>query len=409
MKICDLAQFYSPLGGGVKRYISDKQRHLEKEAGWEHVLIIPSFRDAVKSSPVGRLYEVKSPRLVGSRSYRILMNRKKILRIIQDERPDLIEVGDPYRTAWIGLEAARSINVPVIAFYHSDFPRAFGRTIERFLGRPIERLISHWIDRYVVRLYNRMNATVVATRRLCDALTFCGIKRVINIPLGTDVSTFKPKPSRGRIRGELGLDANQRLLLFVGRIAREKGIRQLVDTLDHLPDRLKNCHLLLVGDGELGEWVRRQVDRRSDLTWLPYSESSFRLAEIYSAADLFIHPGKWETFGIVSLEAQACGCRVIGIAGGGLEESLHGEQPLILAREATGPAIAEAIVRALDLGETDIERVKRSARMVEQFSIETTFVQLTALYRHLIAGHSAETYKVPTRKIHGVQDPALQT
>lgn len=409
MKICDLAQFYSPLGGGVKRYIGDKQRHLEKEAGWEHVLIIPSFRDAVTSGPVTRLYEVKSPRLIGSRSYRILMDRKKILEIIQNERPDLIEVGDPYRTAWIGLEAARSINVPVIAFYHSDFPRAFGRTIERFLGRPIERLISHWIDRYVVRLYNQMDATVVATRRLCDALTFCGIKRVINIPLGTDISTFKPKPSRDRIRNELGLGIDQKLLLFVGRIAREKGIRQLVDMLDHLPNRLKACHLLLIGDGELGEWVRRQADRRPNLTWLPYSESSSRLAEMYSAADLFIHPGKWETFGIVSLEAQACGCRVIGIAGGGLEESLAGESPHILARAATGPAIAEAIVRALDLGETENERKQRAARMVEHFSIETTFVRLTALYRHLIAGVSADTFKVPTRKTHGVQDPTLHT
>jgi alpha-1,6-mannosyltransferase len=409
MKICDLAQFYSPLGGGVKRYISDKQRHLGMETGWEHVLIIPSFRDAVTAGPVGRLHEVKSPRLIGSRSYRILMNRKKILEIIQDERPDLIEIGDPYRTAWIGLEAARSINVPVIAFYHSDFPRAFGRTIERFLGRPIERLISRWIDRYVVRLYNRMDATVVATRRLCDALTSCGIDRVINIPLGTDVSTFKPQSSRDRIRDELGLDADQKLLLFIGRIAREKGIRQLVDMLDRLPDRLKACHLLLVGDGELGEWVRQQADRRPDLTWLPYSESSSRLAEMYSAADLFVHPGKWETFGIVSLEAQACGCRVIGIAGGGLEESLEGESPLILARAATGPAIAEAIERALDLGETDIERKQRSTRMVENFSIETTFVQLTTLYGHLIAGHSADTFKVPTRKIHGVQDSALRT
>ena len=45
MKICDLTQFYSPLGGGVKRYISDKQRHFEKETDLEHVLIIPSARD----------------------------------------------------------------------------------------------------------------------------------------------------------------------------------------------------------------------------------------------------------------------------------------------------------------------------------------------------------------------------
>ena len=146
--------------------------------------------------------------------------------------------------------------------------------------------------------------------------------------------------------------------------------------LDHLPDRLQHSHLLLIGDGELGEWVRREAEKRPNLTWLPYSESSSRLAEMYSAADLFIHPGKWETFGIVSLEAQACGCRVIGIAGGGLEESLDGESPLILARAATGPAIAEAIIRALDLGETETERKIAGARTAEHSRSQTTFVQI---------------------------------
>jgi alpha-1,6-mannosyltransferase len=199
-------------------------------------------------------------------------------------------------------------------------------------------------------------------------------------------------------------------LLFVGRIAREKNIRQLIGMLDHLPDRLKSAHLLLIGDGELGDWVRDQASARPNLTWLPYSESSLHLAEMYSAADLFIHPGKWETFGIVSLEAQACGCRVIGIAGGGLEESLAGESPLILARDATSAAIAEAIARALDLGETDSERLERSRRMVENFNIETTFVRMTALYRHLIAGRSAESFELPTHKtLHGVHNPALQS
>ena len=410
MKICDLTQFYSPLGGGVKRYISDKQRHFAKEADLQHILIIPSARNAVTSGKITRQYEIRSPRLIGSRSYRILMDRKRILEVIEKEKPDLIEIGDPYRTAWIGLEAARKLRIPVISFYHSDFPRAFGRTIERFLGRTIERLISHWIDRYIVGLYNRMDATVVATRRLCDALTFCGIKRVVYIPLGTDVETFHPRPSRERIRRELALQPAAPLLLFVGRIAREKNIRQLVGTLDHLPDRLRSAHLLLIGDGELGDWVRSQAAKRANLTWLPYSESSIHLAEMYSAADLFVHPGKWETFGIVSLEAQACGCRVIGITGGGLEESLSGESPLILARDASSRGIAEAIARALDLGENTDERRVRSRRMVEHFSIETTFVRMTALYRHLIAGKSAETFTVPTGKtVHGVHNPALQT
>jgi len=90
----------------VKRYISDKRRHFSREKDLEHVLIIPSDRDAVATDRITRTHEVRSPRLIGSRSYRILMNRKRILEIIEKEKPDLIDEFVDQRRVWIGLEAA---------------------------------------------------------------------------------------------------------------------------------------------------------------------------------------------------------------------------------------------------------------------------------------------------------------
>ncbi|HEX9783353.1 MAG TPA: glycosyltransferase [Opitutaceae bacterium] len=409
MKICDIAQFYSPLSGGVKRYLLDKQHFLAARPGAQHVLIIPSHRNATTRTSAATIHEIKSPRLIGSRSYRLLVARRRILDIVRQEKPDLIEVGDPYRTAWIGLEAGRKLGIPVVAFYHSDFPKAIGRTVQRFAGSWVERVISHPIQRYLVRLYNRMTATVVSSVRLCDVLSVCGVDRIVHVPLGTDVAQFRPQPSRERIRRELGLSDDARLLLFVGRMAREKNIRNLIGALDHLPERAGPVHLLLVGDGELHNVVVAEAARRSNLTWLPYCESGQRLADLYSAADLFVHAGKYETFGIVALEAQACGCPVLAIREGGVEEATLGEEPRCLAVNGTSRTLAVGIHRFLRHGDTPEAREARRKRIESKFSIESTFERMLALYEHLIEHGTVEGFPQEPAILHDLPHTTLPT
>lgn len=385
MTICDIAQFHSPLGGGVKRYLHDKRLRLEACPGCRHVLIIPSYRNHVTAGPGHAVYEIESARLPGSKSYRMLLNKRRILEALRREKPDLIEVGDPYRTAWIGLQAGRELGIPVVAFYHSDFPRALDRTIARFSGRLIARGLSAPIRRYIRRLYNRMDATIVASSHLVEALRRSGIQRIEHIPLGTDTALFRPRDSRERVRAEFGVPAEARLLLFVGRLAREKGIKHLIGALDRLGPDTPPVHLALVGDGELDDWVHLEANRRPNLTWLPYCESADRLADLYSAADLFVHAGRWETFGIVSLEAQACGTPVLAVRGGGLEESLSTEPAPLLAAAGTPEALAAAIEAALRRPPVSpADRLARHRALAGRFSIDRTFEQIFALYQRLI-------------------------
>ena len=175
-----------------------------------------------------------------------------------------------------------------------------------------------------------------------------------------------------------------KLLLFVGRLAREKGIKNLIGALDRLSPETP-VHLALVGDGELDDWVHLEANRRPNLTWLPYCESAERLADLYSAADLFVHAGRWETFGIVSLEAQACGTPVLAVRGGGLEESLSCEASPLLAAGGTPEALAEALDRALRRPEITLaERTARHRALADRFSIDRTFMSIFALYQQLI-------------------------
>ncbi|MDP8244526.1 MAG: glycosyltransferase [Candidatus Hinthialibacter antarcticus] len=396
MKVCDIVQFYSPLGGGVRRYIEDKSRRFADKPDIEHLVIIPSDQNAVEYQFGSKVYHIKSLPLIGSISYRMLLNQKRIFAILDEERPDIIEVGDPYRSAWIALEGGKRLNAPVVAFYHSDFPRALGRTIRRFCGGSIQTLLSAPINRYVVNLYNQMSATVVAGKRLRGILTDCGINNVAHIPLGTDVTKFHPNPNAPRIRKELGLSDNDTLILFVGRLAREKNIRALIRMMDELknnPGGPGRCHLLLVGDGELRRIVERALSKNDSISWFRYCTDAEHLTAYYSAADIFLHAGVYETFGLTSLEAQACGTRVIIVNGGGMEDTVEGEEPLITAQSPHPADLAEAVrkVRALPHSQPSEQRRQR---MVENFSIEMTIDRLVMLYHHLLDGKLASEFTV---------------
>jgi alpha-1,6-mannosyltransferase len=402
VKICDLTQFYSPLSGGVKRYVSEKVRYVrEHTAGDEHVLIIPGERDERIESERARTYTLRSPLISRTSRYRALLRLEAVERIIERERPDLIESGDPYQVAWKAVHSGAALRIPVVGFYHSHFPEAYVRTAEKFCGRAVTEFFLDFSQRYIRNLYNRFERTIVPSPALGRLLTEWGVNNVADTDLGVDTAVFHPEPDPGEdVRGEHHLPRERTLLLYVGRLAQEKNTQTLFAAFAQLarefPDRF---HLLVVGDGlqradlrSLQSAIRNPPATSearpgipSAITHLPYCADPHQLAALYRAADLFVHPGVQETFGLVTLEAQACGTPVIGIRGSYMDRIIHSDQTL-WARENSPAALAAAIE------ETSRENIKasgeRAGRAVRaQYSWEQVFARLFALYRDVIESY----------------------
>lgn len=392
LKVCDLVQAWGPRSGGVKRYIRGKMDYMRTHPSLEHVLVIPGAEDLSRREGGSRIYEIASLPIVGSQGYRLLLNRSKMLEVIDREQPDVLEVGNAYRPAWVAVEAGERSRIPVVAFYHSDFPRALGSKLNEAVGLPLGEPVTRAVEHYLADLYNQMDAVLVATHRFQALLKEIGVERVVRLPLGVDTRVFRPQDSREAVLRELGLEKGVKLLLFVGRFADMKNLPVLLACLDELPGELGPFHLLLVGDGEKRNLVERAAAERSYVTWYPYVADQNRLAEIYSAADLFVNPGTRETFGLVSVEAQACGTRVLGVRDGGMDETLAGEQPLIQAEEATPEALAEAVARIAALRDSDEDRLRRRERIEATFSLERTFDRLISFYADLRQGRPLDPW-----------------
>ena len=389
MKICDLTQFYSPVSGGVKRYVSEKVRHVrERTERDEHVLIIPGEHDAVVEEERARVYTIKSPLISRTSRYRILLRLEAVERVLERERPDIIESGDPYQVAWKAVHSGAALRIPVVGFYHSHFPEAYVRTARKYCGATVTEMFMDFSRRYVRSLYNRFERTLVPSPALGELLASWGVRNVVHIDLGVDTSVFHPRPEPGEdVRAEHGIPRDRTLLLYVGRLAEEKNTRVLFAAFRVLARRFPGrFHLLVVGDGmqrsELRELQSRITSHASPITHLPYCAEAPRLAALYRAADLFVHPGIQETFGLVTLEAQACGTPVIGIHGSYMDRIIHSDQTL-WARENSPEALAAAIE------ETSREDLKSSGERVSrlvaaQYSWTQVFIRLFDLYREVI-------------------------
>ena len=394
LRVIDLVQFHSPISGGVKRFIEDKCRFLETVPDIEHCVVVPGPAHGEDRWANSEVHTVKSPRLIGSASYRVLRDRAAITRIVARFRPHVIEVGDPYLTAWIGRRIARELPTKIVGFYHSDYPRAWHRTVGRFCGEWAGGRFEGLVAAYLRRLYSGMDALVVATPPLEALWHAKGLRHTRLIPLGVDTGRFYPRVSEeaARMRTEWGLPAEARVLLFVGRLAREKRIDWLVRVHARMRAADPRLHLVLVGDGEWRGRVQGwAAEPGARVHWRPYLHSGEALAAAYSAADVFVHAGMGETFGLSLLEAQACGLPAVVSRGSGMDDTLL-PLPGNARAEATDEAAwAEAISAALAAGVAPEARTARHATVKANFAWWRTYERLADLYRELAGARRPES------------------
>jgi alpha-1,6-mannosyltransferase len=384
MKICDLTQFYSPVSGGVKRYLHEKIDYIERHAPRdEHVLIVPGAKTTLKANGCSRVYTVRSPLVSRAAQYRALLNLRAVEEILEQERPDVIESGDPFQLGWRALKVGRALRVPVLGFYHSHFPEAYVRKSAKLLGKTATYRVMKLSRAYVRKLYNQHAATLVASEPLARVLRDWGVHNVRVLGLGVNTEIFRPDgPGTEAIRRSLGVRSGQHLLLYVGRLAKEKNTVTLLRAFRSLQRRRPNeFHLLVIGDGPDRVHLRKTQLRTRNLSWIRYCADPCELAGFYRAADLFVHPGVQETFGLSALECQACGTPVVGIRGSYMDNVICHDQES-WAVENTPDALANAIEKCNDrklsvLGR-NAARVARS-----RYSWSRVFDELFCIYGEL--------------------------
>ena len=385
MKICDLTQFYSPVSGGVRRYIGQKSEYIRRHRpDCSHIIIIPGEKTGFSGDDKVRTYTIASPLLAKTSRYRALTKLHLVEEVLEKERPDIIESGDPYQVAWKAIASGRGLDIPVVGFYHSHFSEAYIRTITKYFGPLAVTIADEICRKYVVTLYNHFECTFVPSPVLSKLLNDWGVERTHSVDLGVDSHIFRPDVNdRDTTRIRLGIPQDARLLLYVGRLGPEKNVRTLFEAFRLLNNRSPSkYHLLCVGDGTQRSSLADLQRENDGVHWTQFCDNPTDLASIYRAADLFVHPGIQETFGLVTLESQACGTPVVGIKGSYMDRIIFTGQTK-WATENTPSALAEAIDRKFSIDLRYVGQIA-STEARQRYSWDNVFERLIRIQSQVV-------------------------
>lgn len=361
-RLVDTTMLFAPRSGGVKRYLLAKQSWLvENRPGVDHTLVVPGAKHQVGRDGI---VQIRSPKLPFGDGYRWPSSVRKWGAWVSALNPSVIEAGDPYTAGQGALEAGQRVGAPVVGFCHSDPAALAALHFGEWAKRPVEK---RW-----AKLFSQFDRVVSPSRFIARRLEEAGVGNIFIRPLGVEIDTFTPeRRDRDWLLKKVGLPADARLLCFAGRPAKEKNVEVLIEAVQKLGDPY---HLILVGAGQGMPAEDRVIS-------LEYEKDPKAVAKIVASVDAFVHANDKEPFGLIVLEAMACGRPVVGVNSGGVAETVDSSVGQ-LAPRAEADVYAEAITA---LFERDIEALGRAARvkMVEQFAWNRVFEELSMLYGDL--------------------------
>lgn len=315
---CDLTQSWSDVGGGVRTYLLHKRRHILQATPHSHLMIIPGDRDDVIEEERAITVTIASHHVPGSPNYRLMLRSRVVMGVLERYRPDLIECQDAYNLPWTALVHRRRYpDTALIAAYMTDFPTVYvERPLMQFVGKTAAGLLGRICYAYCGALYRRFDALYALGENGGAAkLRSLGISPVEVVPLGVEVGEFAPDQRNCELRAKLGLSAEQPLLIYVGRLDREKKPDVVVDAFRRLPNSL-GAKLVLLGEGPLKGEIGALGDQR--IIMPGYVQNRAELARWLASADIYVSAMADETFGISIIEAQASGLPVVGVAAGAM-------------------------------------------------------------------------------------------
>lgn len=268
---------------------------------------------------------------------------REIRRLVKRHEINVVCIGELNSGSWIGLACQRYLGCRMISYIHGE--EITTETDYRFFGRQRRRYLR------------RADAVVAVSRFTKEALVrMMGVHRdkIVLIHNGVNTERFVPGPPSPQLLDRHELH-DKRVILTVGRIVPRKGLDVLIRALPQVLLKVPNAHYLIVGEGHYRPVLERLVDEmgiREQVTFAGRVAED-ELPAYYQLCDIFAMPnrempdGDTEGFGLVFLEANACGKPVIGGRAGGAVEAVRDGENGLLVDGWSVHEVADALLRLL--------------------------------------------------------------
>jgi phosphatidylinositol alpha 1,6-mannosyltransferase len=262
------------------------------------------------------------------------------LRDVMDDvarfRPDVVHVATEFALGLAGLKTARQLRLPLVASAHTDYDKYAARYGVDWALR------VGW--HYLRWFYGQAHRVLCPSRIYQEHLHSRGVHHTGVWSRGVDPAHFHPSFRSEAYRQALGLGPNDLLVTYIGRIAKEKNLSQLLAAWNALASERGSAQLALVGRGPLEDEIRRRAMPGVHVLGLMHDRD---LSEAYASADIFVFPSATETFGNSLLEAMGSGLPSLAVSAGGVLEFAQHSRNAWLVSPNSGPALTVGLRRLM--------------------------------------------------------------
>ncbi len=401
MRVSIFTNIYKPMVGGVVTSICAFRQGL-LEAGHEVHVIAPEASTSAHEGFVDEepyVFRLPAFDVPGDSDLALAVPFKAPLSVaVRGLKPDLIHSQTPILMGDLAAKFAQDLNIPLVLTVHSryhEYIRQYLPLAADLAGRLVEEVVGRYLE--------RCSHVIAPTAGVRDLLMnkYKADVPITVVPTPVDLSQYdnvNPQP----IRDALGLDNEAevaeaiKVLLYIGRLAKEKGLTFLLHAFARIVSERDHVRLLLVGEGTERESLQQMADALGIGAHVIFTGKvpHREIPHYAAAADIFVFSSFTETQGLVLVEAMAAGTPVVAVEAPGPRDVLaHGGGVLVPREEE---AFADAVLTLLAAPDRLQVLGEQARRAAYPYAVDTAIERLLSVYEAAIERHISGGTKTPT-------------
>lgn len=389
MRIAFFTNCYKPLVNGVVTSISSLKEAYGRK-GHEVYVFAPRVEGYIDQEK--NVFRYRSINLTSKVKYPLPIPLSfKVKKVITEFNPDIVHIHHPFLLSSVAIMYGKKLGIPKILTIHTQYEQY------AYYVSPVPERITHEAIKMIIsNLADKTDCITTPSASMKELIKGYGIKnRIEVISNAIHLISFKEDDElkRTEIKKKYNLKEDDKIILFVGRVASEKSIDKIIKALAIIKKRNTGKEkLLIVGDGPAMDELKlltRSLKVEEDVIFagtVSYEE----IQHYYKMAYVFTIASTTETFGIVTIEALASGVPVVAVKAPGAADILtDGLDGLLVDDDVE--KIANALEKIIKEPELREKLSQGALKTSEKYSIDTISERMLNLYREIIEIKNSET------------------
>lgn len=383
MRILFALNAFRPLIDGVGVSI-ERQANALADRGHQIAILAPAtrFADTVDIFPNYRLYRFRAIPLPRRGQRMPVLPGRGVTRAIEDFRPDVVVVNQPFLLSRATWHAARERGIPLVGII-SMMPEWFYYNLPTL--RPLAGMIDLGVWRMMASYYNECDHVVGVTVTARELLVRYGLRAASSvISNGVPLGQFQPRPRDQQLAADLGVP-DKPTVLYAGRLDAEKCMSVWIRAIPLVRERI-DAHFVVGGEGnerEFLEALAAQLGVSRAVSFVGFQPDG-RYPRLFSLGDVFAITSPAELQSVVTLEAAASGLPIVAARAGALPELVRDDENGRLVARDDPAALAAALVEILSDPERRHRLGKASRRIAEFHDFGQSVDAYELVYRAVV-------------------------